>query len=130
MESVEALIRAVSEAVILLVDVMAIVAVLFGSVQAFVSGLRWLLSPTYAAGMPIRHVWMRYARWLIAALTFQLAADIVETAIAPTTEAILHLGAIAVIRTFLNYFLERDMHESVGEHAPRGQEHGDHRSTA
>ncbi|HEU5295907.1 MAG TPA: DUF1622 domain-containing protein, partial [Burkholderiaceae bacterium] len=40
---------------------------------------------------------------------FQLAADIVETAITSDWESIGRLAAIALIRTFLNYFLERDM---------------------
>ena len=53
-------------------------------------------------------MWGRYARWLIAGLTFQLAADIIETSITTNWEAIVRVAAIAVIRTFLNYFLERD----------------------
>jgi uncharacterized membrane protein len=46
---------------------------------------------------------------LIAGLTFQLAADIIETSIAPSWESIGRLAAIAAIRAFVNYFLERDM---------------------
>jgi len=53
-------------------------------------------------------VWMHYAHWLIAGLTFQLAADIIETSITTDWEAIARVAAIAVIRTFLNYFLEKD----------------------
>lgn len=56
-------------------------------------------------------IWLDYARWLVAALTLQLGADIVESAIAPSWESIGQLAAVAVIRTFLNYFLERDMME-------------------
>ena len=56
-------------------------------------------------------MWSRLGRWLVAGLTFQLAADVIETAIAPQWDDIGRLGAIAVIRTFLNYFLERDLSE-------------------
>ncbi|MBV9775336.1 MAG: DUF1622 domain-containing protein [Gemmatimonadetes bacterium] len=49
------------------------------------------------------------ARYLAVALEFQLAADILSTAIAPTWDRIGRLGAIAVIRTGLNYFLAREM---------------------
>jgi uncharacterized membrane protein len=49
------------------------------------------------------------ARYLSLALEFQLAADILSTAIAPTWDQIGKLGAIAVIRTGLNYFLAREM---------------------
>ena len=51
------------------------------------------------------------ARFLALALEFQLGADILSTAVAPTWEQIGKLGAIAVIRTALNYFLTREMRE-------------------
>ena len=51
------------------------------------------------------------ARYLALALEFQLGADIMSTAIAPSWEQIGKLGAIAVIRTALNYFLAREMRE-------------------
>jgi uncharacterized membrane protein len=56
------------------------------------------------------------ARHLALALEFQLAADILSTAVAPSWEQIGKLGAIAVIRTGLNYFLMREMEvERTGE---------------
>jgi uncharacterized membrane protein len=59
-----------------------------------------------------RHVvWLKYSRWLVAGLTFQLAADIIESSITTSWDAVGRLAAIAVIRTFLNYFLERDQAE-------------------
>jgi uncharacterized membrane protein len=51
------------------------------------------------------------ARYLALALEFQLGADILSTAIAPSPQEIGKLGAIAVIRTALNYFLSREMRE-------------------
>jgi len=50
-------------------------------------------------------------RWLVAGLTFQLAADILLTAITTSWEEVGRLAAIAAIRTLLNYFLERDLSE-------------------
>lgn len=49
------------------------------------------------------------ARYLAVALEFQLAADILSTAIAPSWDQIGKLGAIAVIRTALNFFLTKEM---------------------
>jgi uncharacterized membrane protein len=46
---------------------------------------------------------------LAVALEFLLAADILRTAVAPTWEEIGKLAAIAVLRTVLNYFLEREL---------------------
>ena len=97
--------------VALAIDFIALLVIAFGSVEAFVAVVRGLAAPGPVAGEERRAVWLRYARWLVAGLTFQLAADIVGTAIAPTRGEIGRLGAIAVIRTFLNYFLERDICE-------------------
>jgi uncharacterized membrane protein len=58
-----------------------------------------------------KDIWRRFAAAIILALEFALAADIAGTAIAPTWAAIGELAAIAAIRTFLNYFLERDLKE-------------------
>ena len=51
------------------------------------------------------------ARFLAIALEFQLGADILSTAVAPSWDAISKLAAIAIIRTALNYFLSREMQE-------------------
>jgi len=51
------------------------------------------------------------ARYLALALEFQLGADILSTAISPSWDQIGKLGAIAVIRTALNYFLSREMEQ-------------------
>ena len=54
---------------------------------------------------------MIFGGWLVVALEFQLAADIVGTIVSPTTAQLIELGAIALIRTFLNYFLVNELKE-------------------
>ena len=49
------------------------------------------------------------ARHLALALEFELGADILGTAVSPSWDQIGKLGAVAVIRTGLNYFLTREM---------------------
>ena len=46
---------------------------------------------------------------------FQLGADILATAVAPSYQALGQLAAIAVLRTFLNYFLAREIEELKAE---------------
>ncbi len=53
------------------------------------------------------------ARWLAVALEFELAADILRTAIAPTLQQIGLLAAIAAIRTALNYFLQKEIDRAI-----------------
>jgi uncharacterized membrane protein len=96
------------ENMILAIQAMALVVVAFGTLQAFFEAIRQMFTPTQG-GHRFHHAYVRYARWLVTGLTFQLAADIIATALSPNWEEIGHLAAIAVIRTFLNYFLERDM---------------------
>ena len=107
-----------AQIVVASLHVIAVLIIVIGSVQALLTSLGSIRkhSPT---GIHFRNAYVQYARWLIGALTFQLAADIVQTAITPVLDwnEIGHLAAIAVIRTFLNFFLERDLHE-MERHCP------------
>lgn len=51
------------------------------------------------------------AGYLALGLEFQLAADILITAVDPSWEELGKLGSIAAIRTLLNFFLAREMKE-------------------
>jgi len=106
-----------SENAIVLIDALALIVIVAGSVEAFAKALYVAVFPSSA--MQSRDIWLRFGRWLVAALTFQLAADVIETAITTDWDAIGRLGAIAVIRTFLNYFLEKDLREVYGERQDR-----------
>jgi uncharacterized membrane protein len=52
---------------------------------------------------------LQFGTWLAVALEFQLGADIVATTINPTLQSLGELGLLAVIRTFLNYFLQKEL---------------------
>jgi len=65
---------------------------------------------------------LTFGSWLSMALEFQLAADIVATTTAPSNQNLIQLGVIAVIRTFLNIFLGREVEaEQKLEEAHRQQ---------
>jgi uncharacterized membrane protein len=57
-------------------------------------------------------------RYLALGLEFQIGADILSTAVAPTFEDVLLLGAIVVIRTVLNYFLSKELERERQQVAP------------
>ena len=99
----------ISEYTILLIDLMALLVVIYATVEAFVTGVSSVVAGSDMARK--RAIWLRFSRWLVAALTFQLAADIVETSISTTWEALGRIAVIALIRTLLNYFLEKDVTE-------------------
>jgi len=100
----------IASSAVTIIHAMVLAIVIVGTIEAFLRSLRVLFSPS-ASGRPFRDAYLRYARCLVGALTFQLAADIIESAMAPTWDEIGRLGAIALIRTFLNFFLERDLAE-------------------
>ncbi len=100
-----------SDGVEQLAAVAAILVVAFGTVEAFVRVVRVAVRPGATHGAR-KTIWRSYGMWLLLALEFELAADIVGSIVSPTWEEVGKLGAIAVIRTFLNYFLGRDLVES------------------
>ena len=109
----EAMLHAAANQITLALQAIAILLVAFGSVRALAGIARSVLSSPRGAAAP-RDVWIDYARWLVAALTFQLGADIVATSLAPTWEELGRLAAVAAIRTFLGYFLDREMECAAG----------------
>ncbi len=79
-----------------------------GAIKALILSLGPIVTRRQVPGAR-RAARIEFGVWLLLGLEFQLGADIVSTGISPTWVAIGQLGAIAVIRTFLNYFLERDI---------------------
>jgi uncharacterized membrane protein len=106
----------------LVIEAIAILVIAIGAVEALIATLRVMLGGR-ASNIEKRAVWLDFARWLVAGLTFQLAADIVQTTIAPTWDEVGRVAAIAAIRTFLTFFLDRDM-DAIRElqHRPAGEE--------
>jgi len=65
-------------------------------------------------GITNQTIRIQFGSSLTVALELLLAADILATAIAPTWDDIGKLAAIAVLRTALNYFLERELKTNEG----------------
>jgi uncharacterized membrane protein len=105
----EELLYLVAGVVALAIELVAILVVAYGSILALIGVIRLVIRP--ASNAEKRQVWMNYAQWLITGLTFQLAADIVSTTVAPTWDQIGRVAAIAAIRTLLTFFLDRDIEE-------------------
>jgi uncharacterized membrane protein len=108
-ETLRAWLIAASEPAIVIIDAIAFVWIVVGVVYLLIGALRALA--TGASNHDKRVIWLGFARVLVAGLSIQLAADVIESSISTSWEAIGRLGAIAVIRTFLDYFLGRDVIE-------------------
>jgi uncharacterized membrane protein len=94
----------------LVIEAGAVLVVAFGALQALF-GVVASIARRAADEMQGREIWIRFATWILLALEFALAADLVRTAVAPTWDDIAKLAVIATIRTMLNYFLAKDIAE-------------------
>ena len=99
-------VHAVAMWIKLIIEAVGVIVIAFGVVFSLVCYGKHLFSRDDANYVPLR---LSLARYLIVALEFQLAADILATAIAPSWNEIGKLAAIAAIRTVLNYFLEKEI---------------------
>ncbi|HEY7062480.1 MAG TPA: DUF1622 domain-containing protein [Chloroflexota bacterium] len=105
----EAFVRLVAPWLVHIIEACSVLTILYGVVKAFVEEV---LSIVHApGGVSFSRLRLNLARALSLALEFLLAADILQTIISPTLEQVGILGAIAIIRTGLNYFLGKEMRE-------------------
>lgn len=104
----EAVVSSAVQWLVLLSEIIAAISIGLGMLLTL-SGLIKVLRTRQFRGYEKSRLTL--ARFLALALEFQLAADILATAVAPSWTQIGKLGAIAVIRTALNYFLAREIKE-------------------
>ena len=110
MEAIETGLRQVASIVAWGIDLIMLGVIALGSVRAVLALVR-CISRGEGLAPGIREIWLHYASWIVLALEFALAADLIDTVIAPSWQEIGQLGAIAVIRIALGYFLGRDIGE-------------------
>lgn len=103
----EAVFTRLSAGAALLIEAVAALIITVAAAEAFYGAALAVLGKRGQA--EFRNVFLRFGTRLILGLEFALAADIVRTAIAPSWTDIGQLAAVAAIRTFLNFFLERDI---------------------
>lgn len=89
-------------------------AIVIGS--AVFRGISLYLRRWVSARQPshsIETIRLQLGEMLILGLEFTVASDILKTAVAPTRQDILNLGAIVLLRTLLNYFLEAEIKQGL-----------------
>jgi uncharacterized membrane protein len=104
----EELFAQVARTAALLIEIAAVFIVFYGALEAFAK-LLWIIATPRTSHGARKELWRRFGMWLLLGLEFELAADIIASVISPSWQDIGELGAIAVVRTFLNYFLEKDL---------------------
>lgn len=115
----ESTLRDVVQHVVLVVEAVGAVIILAGVLVAFA---HWVLRELKARPGSYEDTRLLLGRYLALGLEFQLGADILGTAVSPTWTEIGKLGAVAGIRTILNYFLAQDLRRAGHPDAPGGQQ--------
>lgn len=115
-----------AEAIRSAADSLALGAEAIGAVVIFVALVRVVVR--YVADLlaradpfPRDQLRLNLGRSLALALELLLAADILRTAVDPDWAEIQRLAAIAVIRTGLNFFLQREIREEEQRLARQGE---------
>ena len=99
------------------VEVAAALVIGIASVRSVGSYFAGLVRGPFRA-VPKEEIRLSLGRSLALALELELGADILNTAVAPTWNEIGLLAAIAVLRTGLNYFLERELRNAERRDPP------------
>jgi uncharacterized membrane protein len=107
----EALLKEFASAIALATELACVLCIAVGALTAAARAGVATVQRRVSQRTVRRAIFVGFAGWIILALEFALAADIVRSAIAPTWQDIGQLAAIAAIRTALNWFLERDLEE-------------------
>ena len=100
--------RSAVDVAVRLVEAAGALVIFVGAVVAVVLFLRALPRRNAHAFVPVR---LSLGRFLALGLEFQLASDVLRTAIAPSFDELGKLAAVAAIRTALNFFLAREIRE-------------------
>jgi uncharacterized membrane protein len=109
----EDLLREYVDLLVRLVEAAGAIVIFIGAAIAAFSFVRAALKPNSAEEFV--RVRLGLGRYLTLGLEFQLASDVLSTAVAPSFAEIGKLAAIAAIRTVLNYFLAKEIERERAE---------------
>ena len=102
----EELLQRIVANLVTLVEACGAAVIIVGAVWGFVGFVVAAVTRRdTAAFVPVR---LTLGRFLALGLEFQLASDVLRTAVAPSFREIGQLAAVAAIRTALNFFLSRE----------------------
>ncbi|HVG42320.1 MAG TPA: DUF1622 domain-containing protein [Chitinophagaceae bacterium] len=102
------------------IEIIAAIVIAIALVKFLFKYVKHIINPN--DGITNQTIRIHFGSALTVSLELLLAADILATAIAPTWDDIGKLAAIAVLRTALNYFLERELKNNEGKLTEKAKE--------
>jgi uncharacterized membrane protein len=110
MDHLNTLLKFLGDKISIILEFTSVICIIVG----FAAAVILLVKSKKLKSTPLhRRLKITFGGWLALALEFQLASDIVKTTISPSYENLIQLAAVAIIRTFLTYFLNREIREDL-----------------
>ena len=113
MESAQEWVREAIDWIVLIIESAGALIIAVGALLAFIMVIRAFRHALRPGAFTLARLTL--GSYLVLGLEFQLAADVLKTAVAPSFTEIGQLAAIAGIRTALNYFLEKEIAKEKAE---------------
>lgn len=101
--------RIIIDTVSFVLNIVGALIVIWGTLIATVAFCRKEMFKRTEAVRLNDSIRVKLGSYLVLALEFFIAGDIIKTIITPTWESVGILGVIVVIRTILSYFLTKDL---------------------
>ncbi len=95
-------------------EIISAVVIAAALVKLLISYLNSIIKPAY--GLSAMKARMLFGSSVAVSLELLLGADVLATAVAPSWDDIGKLAAIAVLRTGLNFFLEKELKHQKLQH--------------
>jgi uncharacterized membrane protein len=96
-------------------ELMAALVIGLAIIRSLMAYVRQVFAPAQASVDATESIRLRLGRVLALGLELTVASDILRTAVTPTRQDIVNLGAIVLLRTLLNYFLEREIRQGEAQ---------------
>ncbi len=94
-----------------IIDIVAILFILWGFIKAMYDYFALRIRNKTLSSSDIKTIRCFLGSYLLLGLEIMIVADIIKTVLHQTTEELIFLGGIVVIRTILSYFLNKEIEE-------------------
>jgi len=94
-----------------IIDLVAILFILWGFIKAMFDFFALRIKNKRLSNSDIKSIRCYLGTYLLLGLEIMIVADIIKTVLNQTTEDLIFLGGIVVIRTVLSYFLNKEIEE-------------------
>lgn len=94
-----------------IIDLVAILFILWGFIKAMYDYFKLRITSKTHSATDIKSIRCYLGTYLLFGLEIMIVADIIKTVLHQTTEDLIFLGGIVIIRTILSYFLNKEIQE-------------------